>query len=200
MLMMPVIGALSGKLDVRCLIAAGLSVTGAATLHMTEFYADIDYATVALARVFQSLGFGLLFIPINTGAYSGVPPEQNNNASALINMMRNIGGSVSIAALTTFIARREQYHQSMLVEHATPYGAQTHNAFGALQHIVRPHHASAVDALHQAQAILYAIVQKQAVVLSYIDGFWLTGVLLIALVPLVFVMRRAKGGGAPLAH
>jgi MFS transporter, DHA2 family, multidrug resistance protein len=200
MLMMPLIGALAGKLDVRWLIAAGLVATGLAMLHMTEFYADIDYAAVAWARVYQSLGLGLLFIPINTAAYGGVPPEQNNNASAIINMMRNIGGSVGIAVLTTFIARRQQYHQSVLVEHATAYGAQSQNALEALQQVVGPHHASAVDALQQAQAILYAMVQKQAAILSYIDGFWLTGVVLLTLVPLVFLMRRAKAGGAPLAH
>jgi DHA2 family multidrug resistance protein len=200
MLMMPVIGALSGKLDVRWLIAAGLVVTGLAMLHMTEFYADIDYATVAWARVYQSLGLGLLFIPINTAAYTGVPPEKNNSASAIINMMRNIGGSVGIAALTTFIARRQQYHQSVLVEHVTPYGAPSNHALNALQQLTIPHHASAVDALHQAQAILYATLQKQAAVLSYIDGFWLTGVVLIGLVPLAFVMRRAKGGEARLTH
>ena len=200
MLMMPVIGALSGKLDVRWMIAAGLVVTGLAMLHMTEFYADIDYATIAWARVYQSLGLGLLFIPINTAAYSGVPSEKNNNASAIINMMRNIGGSVGIAALTTLIARRQQYHQSMLVEHVTAYGASARHALNGFERLTMPHHASAIDALHQAQAVLYTMVQKQAAVLSYIDGFWLTGVMLIALVPLVFVMRRAKGGGAPLAH
>jgi len=200
MLMMPLIGALSGKLDVRWLIAAGLVVTGAAMLHMTEFYVDIDYATVAWARVYQSVGLGLLFIPINTAAYSGVPQEKNNNASAIINMMRNIGGSVGIAVLTTLIARRQQYHQSTLAEHVTSSGAASNHALNALQHLTLPHHASAVDALHQAKAMLYATVQKQAAVLSYLDGFWVTGVGLIALVPLVFVMRRAKGGGATPVH
>ena len=102
MLMMPVIGALSGKLDMRWLIAAGLVVTGLAMLHMTEFYAGIDYATIAWARVYQSLGLGLLFIPINTAAYNGVPSKKNNNASAINNMMRNICGSVGIAAFDLY--------------------------------------------------------------------------------------------------
>jgi MFS transporter, DHA2 family, multidrug resistance protein len=200
MLMMPLVGVLSGKLDARWLIAAGLGITALAMFHMTEFDADIDYRTVAWARVYQSLGLGLLFIPINTAAYRGVPAEKNNNASAIINMMRNIGGSVGIATLTTFVARRQQYHQSVLVGHVTPYGAPTRNALDALQQLAGPHHGSAVDALHQAQAMLYAMVQKQAAVLSYIDGFWLTGVVLVALLPLVFVMRGAKGGGGPPAH
>ena len=107
MLLMPAIGALVGKVDARWLIALGLVVTSMALFHMTNFDTQIDYGTVAWARVYQSLGLALLFIPINTAAYDGVPPEQNNNASAIINMMRNLGGSIGIAVVTTFIARRE---------------------------------------------------------------------------------------------
>ena len=91
-----------------------------------------------------------LFIPINTAAYIGVPSEKNNNASAIINMMRNIGGSVGIAALTTSIARRQQYHQSVLVEHVTASSASARHVLNGFERLTMPHHASAIDALHQA--------------------------------------------------
>jgi MFS transporter, DHA2 family, multidrug resistance protein len=198
MLMMPVIGALVGKVDARWLIALGLVVTSLALFHMTNFDTAIDYSTVAWARVYQSLGLALLFIPINTAAYDGVPPEQNNNASAIINMMRNLGGSIGIAVVTTFIARRQQYHLSMLVEHVTPYDRQSNDLIHSLQQGVLAQHASAADALHQAQALLYAMVQKQAALLSYIDGFWLMSVVLIALVPLVFAIRKTGHRVGPL--
>jgi MFS transporter, DHA2 family, multidrug resistance protein len=201
MLMMPVVGALSGKLDARLMIAFGLAWTGAAMFHMSGFDADIDYATVAWARVYQSLGLGLLFIPINTAAYQGVPAAKNANASAIINMMRNIGGSVGIALMTTFIARREQYHQNMLVEHVTPYSAQTSQMLQRLQQVYLGAHASAADALHQAQAQLYAMVQTQAAVLSYIDAFWVMGVVLLAMLPLLLLLRKpARGSARPAAH
>jgi DHA2 family multidrug resistance protein len=201
LLMLPVVGALSGKIEARWLIVIGLVATSLALFHMTSFDAGIDYSTVAWARIYQSLGLSLLFIPINTAAFAGVPPEKSNNASAIINMMRNIGGSIGIAVVTTFIARRAQYHQSVLAAHVTPYSTQYNELVHTLQQAVLPRHASAADALHQAQALLYAIVQKQASVLSYIDGFWLMGVVLLALVPLVFVFRRAgRGGPHSLAH
>ena len=201
MLLMPAIGALVGKVDARWLIALGLVVTSLALFHMTNFDTQIDYGTVAWARVYQSLGLALLFIPINTAAYDGVPPEQNNNASAIINMMRNLGGSIGIAVVTTFIARREQYHQSVLVDHVTPYRTQSNDLIHSLQQSVLAHHSSAADALHQAQALLYAMVQKQAGLLSYIDGFWMMGVVLLALVPLVFAMRMTgHRDGPPSAH
>jgi MFS transporter, DHA2 family, multidrug resistance protein len=107
MLAMPMVGALVDKVDARWLVAIGLVATSLTLFHMTNFDPDIDYATVAWARVYQSLGLALLFIPINMAAYNGVPPEKNNQASAIINMMRNLGGGIGIAVLTTFIARRQ---------------------------------------------------------------------------------------------
>ena len=88
-------------------------------------------AALAWARVFQSMGLALLFIPINTAAYQRAPADKNGNASAIINMMRNIGGSVGIALLTTYIARREQANQATLVRHVTPYSPATDPAGAA---------------------------------------------------------------------
>jgi MFS transporter, DHA2 family, multidrug resistance protein len=199
LLMMPVVGVLSGRVEARLLIVIGVVGTALAMFHMAGFNTEIDYRTVAWARVFQSAGLGLLFIPINTSAYQGVPAEKNANASAIINMTRNIGGSIGIALLTTFLARREQYHQNMLVAHVTPYGAATNRVLQQLQQLGMGAHASAADALHQAQAQVYAMVQTQASVLSYIDAFWVVGSVLLALLPLVLLLRRAKPGGAAAA-
>jgi MFS transporter, DHA2 family, multidrug resistance protein len=200
MLMMPLVGALSGKVDARLMIAIGLAGTAIAMFHMSGFDADIDYTTVAWARIYQSLGLALLFIPINTVAYQAVRPTKNANASAIINMMRNIGGSVGIALMTTFIARREQYHQNMLVEHVTPYSAQTSRMLQRLQQVYLGAHASVADALHHAQAQVYAMVQTQAAVLSYIDAFWVMGALLLAMTPLVLLLRKPPRDGRPAAH
>ncbi len=71
--------------------------------------------------MFQASGFAFLFIPITTLAYTSVPPDKNNNASALLNLSRNLGGSIGIAVLTTLLARRAQQHQNVLIEHITPY-------------------------------------------------------------------------------
>ncbi|HZB90731.1 MAG TPA: DHA2 family efflux MFS transporter permease subunit [Stellaceae bacterium] len=197
MFMMPVVGILVSRIDPRFLIAFGLVATGAALLWMTRFDAEIDYSTVAWARAYQSLGLAFLFIPINTVAFIGLPPEKSNNASAIINMMRNIGSSVGISVATTLIARREQYHQSVLIEHVTPYSNLYQSTIQNLQQSYLAGSASAVDALQQAQAKLYAIVQQQAATLSYIDSFWLFGLIFLGLVPLVFLMRRPEPGTGP---
>ncbi len=197
MLLMPLVGALVSRVDARFLIAFGLVATGLALLWMTRFDADIDYATVAWARVYQSAGLAFLFIPINTVAYLGLTPEKSNTASAIINMMRNIGSSVGISFATTLIARRQQYHQNMLIEHVTPYGSAYQAAIQHLQQAYLAGSANAADALHQAQAKLYALVQQQATALSYIDSFWIFGVTFLALVPLVFLMGKSVRGAGP---
>jgi DHA2 family multidrug resistance protein len=201
MLMMPAVGAVSGKIDARLLIAAGFAGTAMALYAMTRFDAKIDYATIAWARVHQSLPLALLFIPINTVALAAMPMAKSNNASAIINMVRNLGGSVGIALVTTLIARREQYHQSVLVEHVSSLSRRYETVVHALQQAYLRHSGSAVDALHQAQAQVYVMVQRQAALLSFNDSFWVMAAILAAMVPLVLLMRKpAPGAAVPSGH
>ena len=198
MLMMPVVGAISAKIDARWLIALGFLGCALALYSMTRFDTEIDYATIAWARVYQSMPLALLFIPINTAALAAMPTAKSNNASAIINMVRNVGGSVGISLATTLIARREQYHQSVLVEHVTSLSTQYNTAVHGQQRTYLAYSASAVDALHQAQAQIYAKVQRQAAVLSFDDTFWVMAVILALMVPLVLLMRKPPPGAAPL--
>jgi DHA2 family multidrug resistance protein len=151
--------------------------------------------------VFQAVGLPFLFVPLSTVAYAGLPPGKSNSASALINTMRNLGGSFGISLATTLLARRQQYHQSVLIEHVGPYSSQYHDTIQQMQQAFLAQSSSAVDALHRAQALLYATVQKQAALLSYIDTFWILAVGFMALVPLIFLLRKPKPGtDAPPAH
>ncbi|HEY1300432.1 MAG TPA: DHA2 family efflux MFS transporter permease subunit [Stellaceae bacterium] len=197
MLTMPVVGYLSGKVDSRILVGLGFAGTAAALFAMTRFDGAIDYATIAWARVYQSLPLAFLFIPINLTAMAAIPTAKSNNATAIVNMMRNLGGSFGISIVTTLIARREQYHQSVLVEHvtplSTPYAASVHQ----LQQAYLAHSGSAIDALHRAQAAIYAMVQKQAALLSFNDAFWAMAVVLAAMVPLVLLLRKSRSAPGP---
>jgi DHA2 family multidrug resistance protein len=201
MLVMPLVGALSGKIDARLLIALGFAGTAMALYSMTRFNGEIDYATIAWARVYQSLPLALLFIPINTVALAGMPTAKSNNASAIINMVRNLGGSFGIALATTLIARREQYHQSMLVEHVTPLGSRYDVVVHKLQQAYLAYSSSAVDALQRAQAQVYKMVQQQAALLSFNDCFWVMATILAAMLPLVLLIRKPPAGAAaPQGH
>ena len=192
--MMPLVGALVAKVDARFLIALGFAGSATALYSMTRFSGAIDYATVAWARVYQSLPLAFLFIPINTAALAAMPMAKSNNASAIINMVRNLGGSFGIALATTLIARRQQYHQSVLVEHVTTLGSQYDATVHNLQQTYLAYSGSAVDALQRAQAKVYAMVQQQAALLSFNDCFWVMAVILVTMVPLVLLMRKPPGG------
>ncbi|HEX4173403.1 MAG TPA: DHA2 family efflux MFS transporter permease subunit, partial [Acetobacteraceae bacterium] len=116
MLMMPIVGRLMSKVDVRLLVAIGLAIGGFSLLWMTSFYLDVSFRFMMTTRIVQAIALGFLFVPLNTMAFKGIEPAQTNNASALINLARNFGGSIGISFASTFLTRREQFHQSRLVE------------------------------------------------------------------------------------
>ncbi len=201
MICMPMVGLLIARVDPRWMILFGLMLASLSLYSMTRFDLNVDYTTIVWARVFQSIGLGFLFIPINTVAYYGIPREKNNNASAIVNMMRNLGGSFGISIVTTVLARRQQYHQNVLVSHVTPYSSAYETTVQAMQQAYLATSANAADALLRAQASIYSIVQRQAAMLSYIDAFLLLAVIFAALMPFVFMLRRPDpNAAAPPAH
>jgi len=202
MFLMPVVGQLVSKVDSRYLIAFGLAVSGIALYHMTSFDMDVDYWTIALARIFQAGGLAFLFIPISTVAYVGIPREKNNNASAIINLSRNLGGSIGIALLTTFLARRAQYHRSMLVDHIAAGDPRYESMASAMQQHLGALGGTASEALRMAQSQIQMMVDRHAQMLSYIDDFMLLAVLFLGVIPFVFLMRKPSSmqGGALGGH
>ena len=192
MFMMPVVGALVTRVDPRWLIAFGLVANAFALYAMGDFNLQVDYWTIAWARIYQSVGLAFLFIPINTVAYYGMRPDKSNNASAIINMTRNIGGSIGISVATTMLARRAQVHQDVLIQHVTPYSAPYRDLVQSLQQHFLTQAGSAVDALHQAQAMIYRTIQQQAQLLSFVDDFRLLALVFAVLVPFVAIMRKPK--------
>ena len=117
MLMMFVVGQLSGKIQPKYLIAGGAVIVAASMYHLTNTYAGLNFGFCAWARVYIGIGLPLIFIPITAASYDGIPPDKTDQASALINMARNFGGSIGVSVAQTTLARREQFHQSRLVEH-----------------------------------------------------------------------------------
>ena len=103
MVLMPMVGILISKVDVRYLIGLGIILTSFGIYHTTGLTADADFNTLVWARILQSSGFAFLFVPINTAAYVGVPKSKGNEVAVMLNLMRNLGGGLGIAMATTFI-------------------------------------------------------------------------------------------------
>ncbi len=201
MFLMPVVGRLVTRVDVRYLIAFGLAGGAVSLFLMTNIDLTVDFWTIAFYRLLQSASLAFLFIPINTAAYVGIPPAKFNNASALINLSRNLGGSVGIALATTMLARRAQFHQSRLVDSLSPYAQPYLDKAQSLQQMMQAQGGSPADALQRAQAVIATAVQQQAQLLSYIDDFLMLGLVFAVLVPFVFLIRRpVVTGRAPAGH
>jgi MFS transporter, DHA2 family, multidrug resistance protein len=192
-LLLPLVGALLGKIDARWLIGFGFLSTALAMFHMTGLSLDIDFRTAMLYRIYQSIGLAFLFVPINTIAYVGVAPGKNNQVSALLNLARNIGGSVGISLATTMLARRTQVHRARLVEHVTPFDAQARAALAAAERMFVARGYAAADATRRAWAALQGSIQRQAATLAYLDIIWWMAAIALAMLPLVFLLRRSKG-------
>jgi len=171
--LMPVVGVLVRKIQPRYLICFGFLVTAGALYHLCNLYTGVSFKFIALARMFQAFGVAFLFVPIQTLAYSDLPEGKSNNASALINLMRNLGGSVGISVGTTLLARRAQIHQDRLVSHLTPSSVNFHAALDHLTARFSQYGAGSVDAGRKAVAVLNRQVQVQAQMLSYLDIFML---------------------------
>jgi drug resistance transporter, EmrB/QacA subfamily len=196
MLMMPVVGRLVSRVDVRLLIAVGIVSSAASLFYMTHFDLSVDYDTIVMTRIFQALGLAFLFIPINTAAFAGIPPAQSSNASALINLARNLGGSIGISVVSTLVARRSQYHQSVLTEHLDPYNPLYEQTLQGLRHTYTAA-GHALTASQQALGTLYAAIHQQAALLSYLDVFHLFAVMFVLLLPLLLLLRGGPATGGP---
>ena len=194
--MLPFVGLLLGKVEARWMIGIGLAITAISMFHLTTFNTQMDYKYVMLARCLQSSGLAFLFVPINTAAYAFVPRNKNNAASGLINLARNIGGSVGISLVITILSQRTQFHQSRLVEQATTLNPQFTAALRATGAIFGPGTAAG----NGPYALLMRQIQQQAATLAYLDCFWLFGVAFTILVPLVFVMKHVPPGKAAVGH
>jgi DHA2 family multidrug resistance protein len=195
LLMMPVAGILVSRVDPRGMMAFGFAVTSAALYYMvTHVSLQMDFVTASLLRTLQASGLAFIFLPSNTLAYVGMAREQNNQVSSMNAFIRNIGGSIGIALISTFLTRQSQVHQNYLVSNATPGNPLFDQMLAGITAGLRQAGISAGDATLQAYGRINAMIQAQAVTLAYIDVVSVMAVVVMCLVPLVTLMRRGKPG------
>jgi MFS transporter, DHA2 family, multidrug resistance protein len=201
MLMMPIVGFLVSKVDTRAMIAFGCIVSATALFVMAGWDLNVDYGHAVRGRMLQSFGLAFLFIPINVSAFAFVPKEKTNMGTGIINLARNIGASVGIATVTTMLERRTQFHQAQLVEHVNAFNpalAATTN--GNTVRLIS-YGSSAAHAAVQSNGLIYSLVQRQSAMLAFVDNFKMLGVIFLAVIPVLLLMRKPKApaGGVP-AH
>jgi DHA2 family multidrug resistance protein len=192
MCMMPVVGMLVSRVDTRILITFGCIVSASALFVMAGWDLQLDYGHAVRARMLQSFGLAFLFIPINVAAFAYVPREKTNMGTGIINLARNIGASVGIATVTTMLDRRAQFHQSRLMEGVNDYSRAYHNMLNGLETKLVAAGSTVAHASAQAHGMIYNTVQRQAVMLAFIDDFKMLGIVFFALIPVLLSMRKPR--------
>jgi DHA2 family multidrug resistance protein len=156
---------------------------------------------MARSRMLFGVGFPLIFVSITAASYDGIPPDKTGQASALINAARNTGGSIGISLISNVLWRREQFHQSRLVDQALPSSVQYQDTLHHMTNYFAAQGSPLIQAQQQAIAWIGQQVQAQASFLAYMDAFWVLALIALAMFPLALSLRKVKlGGRAPASH
>ena len=195
---MPIVGQLTTKLPAKYIIGFGwLSLACGMYYSTMRVDLEMSFQSAAWLRVAQAFGLGFLFVPITLAGYIGIPAEKSNSVSGLVNFMRNMGSSVGTSMVTTLLARRAQFHQSILTSHATLFDpALRDQVSGLSQQLVESGIAKA-DAKAHAYGLIYQTVQAQSQTLAYIDTYMVLAIGAGIMFLLAFIVRKndpASGG------
>ena len=194
----PFAGRLTGKVDVRILLVSAFLVQAVALWYMTHLNAEITFRQAAQARLISAAGLPFLFVPINAVAYIGLRQNQTAQASSLLNVFRNLGGTLGIATAQTLLAHQEQIHQSRLVEFAQPlnpnYNDWVSSASGAIGGGSGGGGGS--DPSMTTLGVLYQTIQRQASMQAFLSVYHSLMVIVLVVTPLVLLMRSGTGGQA----
>ncbi len=189
---MPVTGILSSRIDPRFLIGFAFIVLGLSLWNMSHLDTQMSFTSAAMARMFQSVGLPFLFVPITTMAYIGLQPSDSNQASAMMNVARNLGGTIGISSVQTLLAQRQQFHQARMVETLSPLNPNFVQGLAETTHGLIDHGRVAAQAPSEAAALLYRTMVRQAEMLSYIDVFHILMLVVFCAIPLLFFLRGAS--------
>jgi len=201
LVMMFVVGQISGRVQPKYLIMIGAIFAAISMYQLTNVYGDLNFWFFARTRMSLGVGLPLIFIPIITASYDGIPANRIDMASALINAARNTGGSIGVSLASNILQHREQFHQSRLIEHVIPSSQQYQDTLQQMTQYFLAQGNLLPQAQQQAVAWIGQQVQAQASYLAYMDIFWVLTLLSLAAVPLAMSLRKVKlGGRAPAAH
>ncbi len=201
MVMMFVVGRLSSRVQPKYLIAAGAVISALSMYDLTNVYGDLDFWFFAHSRMLLGVGLPLIFIPIIAASYDGIPPGKTDQASALINVARNTGGSIGVSLVSNVLAHREQFHQGRLVENVIPSSPQYQETVQQVTKFFLAQGSSLLQAQQQATQWIGQQLAKQASFLAYMDAFWVLMLISLAAVPLALSLRKSKlGQGPQVAH
>jgi MFS transporter, DHA2 family, multidrug resistance protein len=193
-------GRLINKMDQRIILGIGCVLNAWAAWQMSVLTSGVDYWALAWPRFVQGLGTGLVFVPLNAVGLATIPRISMGNATALLNVVRNLGGGAGVAIVSTLLTRRTQEHQSTLIAHVNPFDAETAARLSAWTSHFGAQGSDSFTAQTRAMAMVYQEVTRQAQVLAFADDFWLLFVLFCGTLLLLPLLERVRTGPAATRH
>jgi DHA2 family multidrug resistance protein len=187
------------------MLAFGCLLNAVSLYMMSTLTLGMDYWALALPRFVQGFAVGFIFVPMSTLTLATVRRDKLVNATAVYGMLRNFGGSMGIAVVTTLLAQRSQFHQTTLVGHITSWDPETRARLAQWTSHFMTSGSDAFTAERRAMATLYRQTLDQAQLLAYADDFWLLAVMFTVVPLLLPLMRRIRmqprsvAGTSPLA-
>jgi DHA2 family multidrug resistance protein len=180
---MMIAGRLTGRVDARLLIFGGIALMALSLWQMSGFTLVMGSRPIIVSGIVQGLGLGLIFVPLQSLAFASLPARFRTTGAALLNLSRNIGGSIGISMVTTLLARNLQVSHADLAAHLTPYSMP----------IADPSVAERLGSFgDSAAAMLDLEINRQALMIAYLDDFHIMMLITLAALPLVWLLRKAK--------
>ena len=201
MVAMPIAGKLVTKANPKALLAFGVVVAGYSVHLMSQFNLLASFQAIFWPRAVLGIGMGFLFIPLNTLTMSGIRKEEMGNATAVFNLLRNLGGSFGVAFVTTLLARRTQFHQLRLAEHLTPFDRNLQLSLPQLSQMLNEKGFIPSTPGQGSLGTIYSQLLREASMLSFNDVFFVLSVLMGLILPLIFFMKKGKEADQqPVVH
>jgi MFS transporter, DHA2 family, multidrug resistance protein len=190
--LLPFVGMLLSRVEPRWVVVFGLVLMAIGLYDLSHFTLQTGMQTAVNDWIVSRAGTAFLFVPINVMAFSFVPPPKINSATGFINLARNVGGSMGISFVTTMLDRRAQFHQNVLSGNLQGGNFDFEMALHRLTHMLMARGLSAPHAMTEAYGMMYQELQRQAMMLSFVDNFWIMSMICVCVIPLLFVMKKPK--------
>ena len=188
-LMMPILPRIIGRADIRMVVGAGLLCFAASCFIDIHLTAQSGRADFVLSQLLRGVGQILSFMPLNQASVGAVSRADTADAAGLFNMARNLGGSIGLALLGVFIDRRVELHADNIRASVSANSALLQERLAGQAAFFAERSGDLAHGQQQATAQLALQIHQQAMVMTYSDCFWILGIGLIVLMPLVLLLR-----------
>ena len=198
--LIPLVPRLMKRFDIRWMAAVGFSLFAVSCFMNSTMTQYTDITQLRWSQLVRALGQPLMILPLTSITTANIEKAQAGSASGLFNMMRNLGGSVGIAALSTLLTRREQFHSNRIGENVSLYHAATQQRINQLAQTFVSHGSDPGTAHTQAIKQIAQTVQREAYVMAYNDCFYFMGFALLLTGLALLFCQKAKADSGAAAH